>query len=272
MSPWEKLLERPNARGHFVQLYDADELALANNVARYAWEGLRRGDGVLIIATREHWDLFSRQLTGLGADSQSLLDSSQLVLLDAQNTLARFMAAGQPDWRLFEGILSAAMQQVKPAHVSAGLRAYGEMVGILWKARQFAAAIRLENFWNKLLEQSSFSLYCAYCIDLFGKEFHVGALDEILCTHSHLVPAQPNGHLETALNLAMDEMLGREADALRILIKANYRPSWAIMPNAEAMVLWLRRNLPERADDIVSRSRHYYNRLLQQDNPLIAGG
>jgi hypothetical protein len=271
MSPWEKLLERPHSRGHFVQIYEADEAALAHNVGLYAWEGLRRGDGVLMIATPEHWDLFSRQLSRLGADLQSLLKSEQLVLFDAQNTLSRFMIGGLPDWNLFEGVVAAAMRQVRPAHAGAGLRAYGEMVGILWRSRQLAAAIRLEQLWNKVLEQSSFSLYCAYAIDIFGKEFQVGELDGILCTHSHLVPTQSNGDLEVALNMAMDELLGAKADALRILIRANHRPSWAVMPNAEAIVLWLRRNLPDRADEIVGRSRHYYNQFLQQVSPVVAG-
>jgi hypothetical protein len=137
------------------------------------------------------------------------------------------------------------------------------MVGVLWKARQFAAAIRLEQLWNKLLEQSSFSLYCAYAIDVFGKEFAVANLDNVLCTHTHLVPSQPDGTLEAALNRSMDEILGSKADALRILIKANYRPAWAVMPAAEAIVLWLRKNLPEQADHIVARARYHYNLLLQ---------
>jgi hypothetical protein len=140
------------------------------------------------------------------------------------------------------------------------------MVGVLWKARQFDAAIRLEQLWNRLLEQSSFSLYCAYAIDVFGKEFHVANLDGVLCTHTHLVPAQPNGNLETALKLSMDEILGESADALKVLIKANYRPSWAVMPNAEAILLWLRRNLPDKADEIITRARHHYL-LLRPDDP-----
>jgi hypothetical protein len=173
------------------------------------------------------------------------------------------MDAGQPDWQLFGSVIRKAMRQVRPSPGAEGLRAYGEMVGILWKARQFAAAIRLEQLWNRLLEQSSFSLYCAYVIDVFGKEFEVGNLNGVLCTHTHLVPAQPNGTLETALNRSMDEILGPKADALRVLIKANYRPGWAVMPAAEAIVLWLRKNLPEQADQIVARARYHYHSLLQ---------
>jgi hypothetical protein len=261
MSAWEKLLERPHSRGHYVQLYEADEQALADNVGLYLWEGLKRGEGALVIVTPEHAQLFRDQLDRLGADTPGLLKTRQLVILDAERTMSRFMVAGLPDWPRFQAEVREAMRQVRAADDSVGLRAYGEMVGLLWKARQFAAAIRLEQFWNKQLEDSSFSLYCAYAIDVFGKDFQVANLDGVLCTHTHMVPSQPNGSLETALNLAMDEILGPKADALRILIKANYRPSWAVMPTAEAIVLWLRNNLPMQADEILSRARHHYSLL-----------
>jgi KaiC/GvpD/RAD55 family RecA-like ATPase len=271
MSPWEKLLERPHSRGHFVQLYQADDTALVKNVGHYLWEGLRRGDGVLVIATREHQELFSSHLDRLGANLRALLETHQLVFWDAQQTLVQFMAAGQPDWQRFENVIRSAMRQVHPAAGSEGLRAYGEMVGILWKARQFAAAIRLEQLWNRLLEQSDFSLYCAYAIDVFGKEFDVANLEGVLSTHTHLVPSQPNGALETALNRSIDEVLGPKADALRVLIKTNYRPGWAVMPTAEAIVLWLRKNLPEQADYIIERARYHYQLLLQPAASQLAG-
>jgi hypothetical protein len=142
------------------------------------------------------------------------------------------------------------------------------MVGILWKARQFAAAIRLEQLWNKLLENSSFSLYCAYAIDVFGRDFEVAHLDGVLCTHTHLIPAQTDGTLETAVNLSIDEILGSQAEALRLLIKANcvnanHGPARAVLPSAENILLWLRKNLPEQADRIVGRARHHYGLLSQ---------
>ncbi|MGH7528201.1 MAG: hypothetical protein ACREMX_16025 [Gemmatimonadales bacterium] len=45
---------------------------------------------------------------------------------------------------------------------------------------------------------------------------------------------------------------------MKALIKANYRPAWAAIPGAEAVVLWLRNNLPEHADEILGRARGYY--------------
>ena len=241
-----------------MQLYEADETSLTGNVARYLWEGLSRGEGALVIVTPEHEQLFTHCLLDLGADVESLIAARQLLFRIAQDTLAKFMVNGQPEWAHFERAIRAAMRQVGPAPAATGLRAYGEMVGVLWKVRQFSAAIRLEQLWNRLLEQSSFSLYCAYAIDIFGKEFEVGHLDGVLCAHSHLVPAQPDGRLETALNRAMEAILGDKARALDVLIKANYRPSWAVMPNAENTVLWLRKNLPQHADAIVSLARQRF--------------
>jgi hypothetical protein len=269
VTPWEKLLERPHARGHFVQFYQADEAALAGNVGLYLSEGLKRGDGILLIVSAEHRELFCDHLDQLGADPAASIAARQLVVLDAQQALAEFMRNGQPDWLQFQATISRAMRQLVRTSETAGLRAYGEMVGVLWKARQFDAAIRLEQLWNKLLEQSSFSLYCAYAVDLFDEEYHLANLDGVLCTHTHLIPAEPSGALETALNLALQDVLGEKADALKVLIKANYRPSWAVMPNAETIALWLRNNLPGRAEEIMARARHRYHLSLQPGTPLI---
>jgi hypothetical protein len=57
----------------------------------------------------------------------------------------------------------------------------------------------------------------------------------------------------------MDERLGARANGLKLLIKANYRPSWAVLPKAEGIILWLRNNLPDEAEDILGLARKYYN-------------
>jgi hypothetical protein len=136
---------------------------------------------------------------------------------------------------------------------------YGEMVAILWKARQFGAAIRLEQFGNRLLTQASVSIYCSYDIDVFGKDFHPEALDSLLRTHTHLIPAEPDGKLERAFERALHEVLGPEANELKRLIRANHRPSWAVMPDTESTILWVRKNLPQYADEIIERARVQYS-------------
>ncbi len=116
----------------------------------------------------------------------------------------------------------------------------------------------MEHYWNELRDSARFKLFCAYPIDVLGKCFRSVAVDALLGTHTHLLPGGTSAHLEHALNRAMDEVLGPKVDGVRSLIQTNYRPSWAKMPSAEGMILWMRNNLPEYVDQIVDLAREYY--------------
>jgi MEDS: MEthanogen/methylotroph, DcmR Sensory domain len=271
MSPWERLLEKPHARGHVVQLSPRDDRqSLIRNVTLYLSQGLSRGQGVLVIATPEHWKGFTQELNRLGAEIDLAVREKRLVYLDAQETLSRLMTAGQPDWDKFESAIGGAMRRIRSQKENSGPRAYGEMVSLLWNSRRFAAAVRLEQFWNRLLAQSSFSLYCSYSIDIFDTSLQVAALDDVLCNHSHLLPTESEGNLEKSIGLAMDEVLGAKAHGLRLYINENPPSSCAVMPNTEASILWIRRNLPDQSEHIIGRAREHYRRLVQRCEPLAA--
>ena len=259
MSPWERLVEKPQSQGHFVQMY-TDESELARSVGQYLYHGLRFGDGVLVIATPDHQKRFKEELIRLGADVPALLRGRRLAFFDAGNTLAQCLASGSPDWRAFEKTVRAAMSHVRAPEGS--LRAYGEMVGLLWNAKRSSAAVRLEQLWNHLLEQSAFSLYCAYPIGVFDRDFDAGRIDGVLCAHTHLIPTRLDGALEAALNRSLDEIVGPEADAFRSCSRSAARSAWAVMPAAEATLLSLRENYPREADRIVRRAQDHYRARL----------
>jgi hypothetical protein len=255
VSSCAELLDRLEPEEHVVQLYGDDDRLLTQNVGRFLSHGLRRGDGLLVIATPEHRGTLSRQLSQERGYPKAVLEG-QLVFLDAEVTLNRFMVDGWPDPDRFRSIVSEALQGVQARAVHSGVRAYGEMVGLLWKAKEYSPAIRLEELWSELLKSGGVSLFCAYPIDVFSSEFQVGNLDALLCAHTHLLPI--DSALESALNRAMDEVLGPRVDGLRGLVQTNHRPSWASIPRAEALVLWLRNNLPGSADQIINLAQQYY--------------
>ena len=87
-----EMLRNPGRHDHFVQLYE-DSAPLADAVAEYIREGLRRGEAAVIIATPEHRQAF---LSRIGAFSDE-----QLKVLDAEQTLATFMSNGEPGWNAF---------------------------------------------------------------------------------------------------------------------------------------------------------------------------
>jgi hypothetical protein len=255
MSSCAELLDRLEPEEHVVQLYGADDRPLTQNVGRYLGEGLKRGDGLIVIATAEHRGSFVRFLKHEPGYSRAVLEG-RLIFLDAEVTLHRFMVSDSPDPDLFDSVVGDALRGVQARSGHTGVRAYGEMVGLLWSQGRYDAASRLEELWNRLLQANEVSLFCAYPIDIFSPEFQVRNVDALLCAHTHLLPAE--GALEQALNRAMDEVLGARVDGLRRLIQANYRPSWAQIPRAEALVLWLRNNLPGSANQIIERARQYY--------------
>jgi hypothetical protein len=258
MELWNKLLEHSEPDGHLLQFHDGDDPTLVDNVGCYLSEGLKSGEGLIVIARRQHIRAFADKLYELGSHPDTAIQTGQLLFLDVYETLAGFMRDGQPDWALFQSTVDTTVRRAKACSEVGRLRAYGEMVGALWEVGLLSAAIRLEHYWNELRNSTSFKLFCAYPIDVLSPGFRSAAVDALLCTHTHLLPGRTTGNLERALNCAMDDVLGSEVDGLRVRIKTNYRPSWAAMPQAEGTILWLRHNLPEQVDEIVARTREYY--------------
>jgi len=257
-SPWERVIEEPEAQGHLVQIYDRNrDSSLIRNAARFMSGGLRNGDSLLVIANSSHLEAFRDNVEGC----DSAVREGRAAFFNSQEMLGNLMANGHVEWRRFESAVGAALRQVRGSNDAAGVRAYGDMVDILWNARQYSAAIRLEQFWNKLLARSPFSLFCAYSMDLLGADLHLSSLDAVLSVHSHLVPAESDALLEMAVDRAMKEVLGPRAAVLRLLIKANYRPCWAVMPAGERIALWLRSNLPQQSDEILGLARQHYHAL-----------
>jgi hypothetical protein len=247
------VIDDPHA-GHLVQMYGKDTAPLVRSVGRYLADGLAAGEGAVVIAAAAHRDAFLAELVALGADPGASAAAGRLVVLDAHETMARFVVDGQPDRELFEATVRPVLTALR-TRCPAGVRAYGEMVGVMWEAAHFAAAIRLEQFWNALLRDGGFRLFCGYPIDVCGDAFTPADVDAVMSTHTHVVPT--GSELEPALERAMQDVLGTSASALRRLMDADCRPAWAALPRAEATILWLRDNVPNLTGAILTRTREY---------------
>lgn len=256
MSECDRILEATDAHAHFVQLFDGDHRALTRNVGKYLAEGLSLGGGIVVVSTTNQRAPFLAELERRGWQPDRLAEDGRLDCLDAVDTLARFMVNGYPDAGRFDVVVGDVVRAAIARAGDCGLRAYGDMVGVLWGERQYPAAIRLEQLWNKLRENLPFSLFCAYPVDVFGRQFDVGILDAMLCAHTHLLPAYADGHFERAVDRAMAEVLGPDETAISKRT-AGLRSVWAAIPKSEAIVLWLRKNAPDKADQILDLARDY---------------
>ena len=175
-------LDRECGHFHAVQFY-SDELSLAQFVAGFLAEGFDAGDAGVIIATPEHRVLIEAQLRHRQIDVDSLKRMGELAVVDARETLQMFMVNGVPHAPTFHYVLGRVLDQVCRAHPGSTIRAYGEMVNVLWRDGFEAAAIRLETLWNELAQSRHFKLLCGYSMGNFYKGT---ALDDIKGLHSHL--------------------------------------------------------------------------------------
>src|SRR5690242_17109881 len=100
------------------------------------------------------------------------------------------MVSGMPDWHRFKGVVGGVLERALLATSAAHVRAYGEMVDVLWRDGQPAAALRLEEFWNDLSAIYAFSLLCAYRMGNFLKEADGANFEHVCQAHTHVVPAE----------------------------------------------------------------------------------
>ena len=154
----------PGARGHvhvqgLVQ-YESEGF-LVERVTSFLREGLERGESLLVIATAPHWSALKERLIAQGIDVEQRLRSGRLAVLDAQETLARFMVDGHPDWPLFQGVFGAGLESVR-GHPDLPVRTFAELVDLLWKAGNPEAALEVEEFWNRFARVHSIELLCTF--------------------------------------------------------------------------------------------------------------
>jgi hypothetical protein len=175
--------QHPIGHFHAVQFYN-DQDSLCRIVGGFLAEGIKSGHPAIVISTPHHTALIEAYLSAQAIDVVGLKRAGDLVTLDAHATLAMFMVDGLPNARAFRHNLTEVIQQVRRDREHVVVRAYGEMVDLLWKDGLEAAAIRLETLWNQLANSHDFRLLCGYSMGNFYKG---AALEEIKGQHSHLV-------------------------------------------------------------------------------------
>jgi hypothetical protein len=174
---------RQSGHFHAVRFYK-DAGSLAEIVCAFLAEGLTHGEPAVLIATAEHVEHFRRCFTSSGIDADDAITSGRLTILDAEETLKRFMHDGIPMAQPFAETISPVLRSVAARYPGVCVRAYGEMVDVLWRNGQTAAAIRLETLWNDLARTHDFKLLCGYAMGNFYKH---SSTDEITGVHSHIV-------------------------------------------------------------------------------------
>lgn len=252
------LIQAPVNR-HFAQLH-RDTRSLTDAVGLFAETGLRRGNGVVTIATPAHTELLLERLTQSGLDPEEFRRSGQLEILDAEAVLGRFMRGGMPDWTAFRHTVGTVLESVQALGRDI-TRAYGEMVNILWQDGHADAAIRLEEYWNELARLYPFSLFCSYMLDSHEEGCYAGPLHEIGRTHSDIIATDDDDRFRVALDEASKDVFGLPLSKMLSLSGHEDHPGEHRLPGGQRTMLWIMRNMPSSSATILERARRYYQDL-----------
>jgi hypothetical protein len=184
----QSVLPHAWAPTHDVQFY-AGENNLAASVARFLVQGARVGQPLVVIATAPHRMAFEAAMREMGMDPEDLVQGRDVMWLDARDTLSAFMEGARPNRELFEATVGSVFERIMRDRRYVIVRAYGEMVDILWREGKLEAAIELEELWNELSEKYSFSLLCTYSVESVLKGDCKG-IDEICGKHARVLPSE----------------------------------------------------------------------------------
>ncbi len=205
---------------HVVQFYEHDDELVAA-LAPYLATAARAGETSIVIATEAHRRAIEQALAADGVDALRAADAGRFIPLDAAATLAALMPDGEINGQAFHHVIGGLVRRATASGRT--VRAYGEMVSLLWEEGNVLAAIELETLWNDLGRELPFTLFCSYPATSVAGSAHTEALHQVCHLHSAVLTPVPGATVATRAQ----EPAGSSTE---LSVSARYAPE----PNAPA--------------------------------------
>lgn len=168
---------------HAVQIYSSRS-AFLDYLEAFVTTGLEADEAVVVIATPTHLEALVARLHGSAFDMDEAQKADRFMALDAEETLRKFMVERWPDEGLFEQTVGSILAKARGP--GRRVRAFGEMVALLWGQGLNGATVRLEFLWHQFCKKENFPLFCAYPRCGFTQDAEE-SIREICAAHSLVV-------------------------------------------------------------------------------------
>jgi MEDS: MEthanogen/methylotroph, DcmR Sensory domain/Histidine kinase-like ATPase domain len=212
---------------HVVHFYEHDAQLVAA-VGPYLLAAVQTGDTAIMIATEPHRNAIEATLEADGIDLSQAAADGRLLALDAASTLAMLMCDGKIDREAFQEVIGGVMRRTAAASGRA-VRAYGEMVSLLWDDGNVLAALELEALWNELGRELPFTLFCSYPATSVAGSEHAQALHHVCHLHSSVLTAAP------VVSLTIEDRLSADSSTERA-VRASLAPEPGAPAHARHLV------------------------------------
>ena len=173
---------------HGVLFYDSDR-TFTDSIVEFGVRALQPGDPLVLVATSEHMTAIRAGLKKRGFDWEEIRERAGCAFYDAHDTLRQFMVAGMPDADRFRKTMENVLAPWEGMGGRWTVRAFGEMVDVLFRDGRAEAALIVEALWNDLARSHRFTLLCAYSMGNFYREVNGAAYKSVCGLHDHFVPS-----------------------------------------------------------------------------------
>ena len=253
LASWRQLLAEPGENGHIVQLYQDDDF-YGEAISHFAAEGLIRGESIILVATKVHWENISARLRSKGFDTDALFRDGQLTLLDADSTLPKFMVRNLPDGSIFKPLARQTIAKARADGKFRRVRWWGEMVNCLYVDGNAAGSNRLEQFFDEVAHEENIAIFCSFLMDKYDPKIYEEAFGHVCSTHSHVIPADDYARHRMTVNRAVAEVVGEiKGPLLQSLV--SWKGATSLMPSSQVLLLWVRAHLPHCFEPVLARAR-----------------
>jgi MEDS: MEthanogen/methylotroph, DcmR Sensory domain len=253
---WQRFIENAQPGEHAVQILEAAGHQ-ADALASYVAAAVRSDAPAVVISRADHWQSLARELDARGLDPSALQRQRLLTYRNAEDTLEELIRGGSPDSAAFMRVIGGLLDDVATLFPGQTIRAFGEMVDVLWARGEEQAALAVEELWHDLARTRRFALLCSYCLDIFELDVQQRALPDIFRVHSHARPTTNPARLGEAVHRALTDVAGPRGAARVYLDMAERMPATRL-PRGQAVLNWLSGTNAQLARMVLERARSHY--------------
>ena len=151
---------------HCVHVFESSRLP-ATQISNFLQQGLKTGEGALLIASREHASQIASKIEVHGQDVRKLTDAGLWVVTEVAD-LVWAIESGMSTGEVVESFIEMVVRPAQQISESRRVRIYGELTdAILARLGDADAALEAERCGNQLVAEGAAKVYCGYSTNAF---------------------------------------------------------------------------------------------------------
>jgi hypothetical protein len=163
----------------------SDDASLTGNVARFLAPAFREEQAMVAFGTPAHLRAIEKRLAVEGHDVERARARGQYLPFDARTAMEALLEGELPAAHRFEEIIASELHRATAEF--GAVRAFGEIVSLLWRDGRRQAALRLEQMWNEAIGLYPLALLCGYNVRSFTSAHDAAGVTGIIAAHTSVL-------------------------------------------------------------------------------------